>query len=182
VGGAAAVGGRMPAAAVPATPVLVVMGVSGVGKTTLAAAVAAELGWAFAEGDALHPEANVAKMAAGTPLSDDDRAPWLARVAGWIDDRIAAGEPGVVTCSALKRGYRDVLRRAEVVFVHLTGPRALTAARLAARPDHFMPPVLLDSQLDTLEPLAPDEQSIDVSTALTRPEQLAAVTTWLGRR
>ena len=159
----------------PALPVLVVMGVSGVGKTTLATLVADRLGWPFEEGDALHPEANVAKMAAGHPLDDNDRKPWLERIAAWIDERRAAGEAGVVTCSALKRSYRDILRRPNVVFVHLTGPKEVTAERLAARKGHFMPPTLLDSQLATLEPLEPDENGFEVSTTLTREQQVDEV-------
>jgi gluconokinase len=159
----------------PQPRVLVVMGVSGVGKTTLGTLVAERLGWPFEEGDALHPEANVAKMAAGHALDDDDRWPWLDRVAGWIDERLSAGQAGVITCSALKRAYRDRLRRPGVVFVHLTGPKELTAQRLAARRGHFMPTTLLDSQLATLEPLGADEDGFTVSTALTREEQVDEV-------
>jgi gluconokinase len=155
--------------------VLVVMGVSGVGKTTLGTLVAERLGWPFEEGDALHPEANVAKMAAGHALDDDDRWPWLDRVAGWIDERLDAGQQGVITCSALKRAYRDRLRRPDVVFVHLTGPKQLTAERLAARQGHFMPTSLLDSQLATLEPLGTDENGFEISTALTREQQVDEV-------
>jgi len=166
----------------PAAPVLVVMGVSGVGKTTLGSALATRLGWAFAEGDALHPEANVAKMAAGNPLTDDDRWPWLERIGAWIDDRVAGGEPAVVTCSALKRSYRDILRRPEVVFVHLTGPKLLTASRLAARANHFMPPTLLDSQLGSLEPLGPDERALEIPTALLPEHQVDAVVEGLRLR
>jgi gluconokinase len=145
-------------------PVLVVMGVSGVGKTTVATALAARLGWPEEEGDRLHPEANVAKMAAAVPLTDDDRWPWLDRVAQWIDDRIADGRPGVITCSALKRAYRDRLRRPEVIFVHLAAPAALIEDRMSRREGHFMPPALLASQLDTLEPLQPDERGMVVDT------------------
>jgi gluconokinase len=155
--------------------VLVVMGVSGVGKTTLGTLVAERLGWPFEEGDALHPEANVAKMAAGHALDDDDRWPWLDRVAAWIDERLDAGQQGVITCSALKRAYRDRLRRPDVVFVHLTGPKQLTAERLAARQGHFMPTSLLDSQLATLEPLGADENGFEISTALTREQQVDEV-------
>jgi len=143
-------------------PVLVIMGVSGVGKSTVAALLAERLGWDFAEGDEMHPRANVAKMAAGHPLDDSDRWPWLATVASWIDDHTSAGRPGVVTCSALKRSYRDVLRGPHVVFVHLAGPTALIGSRIAGRQGHFMPPALLDSQLATLEPLGDDEAHIVV--------------------
>jgi gluconokinase len=150
----------------PARPaVLVLMGVSGCGKSTVAGLLADRLGWPLEEGDALHPPANVAKMAAGHPLTDDDRWPWLALVARWIRDRVAAGEPGIVTCSALRRAYRDRLRDPHVVFVYLHGSRRLIAERLAARHGHFMPPALLDSQFATLEPPGPDEQAITVEIA-----------------
>src|SRR5450755_2682685 len=121
--------------------VLVFMGVSGCGKTTVAAILAGRLGWRFEEGDALHPPANIAKMEAGHPLTDADRAPWLDRVADWIGARLDAGENGVITCSALKRSYRAVLDRrgSGVVFVYLAGSRETIAARLAARHGHFMP-------------------------------------------
>jgi len=145
-------------------PVLVVMGVSGVGKTTVATALAARLGWSEEEGDRLHPEGNVAKMAAAVPLTDDDRWPWLDRVAGWIDGQIADGRPGVITCSALKRVYRDRLRRPTVVFVHLAAPAALISDRMSRRAGHFMPTTLLASQLDTLEPLQSDEHGIVIDT------------------
>ena len=144
--------------------VLVVMGVTGTGKTTLAEALAARLGWPMQEGDALHPPANVEKMRGGTPLTDADRWPWLDRIAAWIDARRAAGENGIVTCSALKRAYRDRIAGARdgVRLVFLHGERALLAARLVARRGHFMPPGLLDSQLATLEPPGPDEAAIAV--------------------
>jgi carbohydrate kinase (thermoresistant glucokinase family) len=149
----------------PAPPVvLVLMGVSGSGKTTVAQIIAERLGWPFEEGDALHPPANVAKMAAGHPLTDEDRAPWLARVADWVDARLDAGESGVITCSALKRKYRELIdRRGKgVEFVYLHGERALIAARLATRHGHFMPSSLLDSQFATLEEPAADEPAIRV--------------------
>lgn len=142
--------------------VLVVMGVSGVGKTTVGQRLAARLGWDFGEGDAMHPPANVAKMAAGEPLTDADRAPWLARVAGWIDDHLGADRSGVVTCSALRRAYRDELRRPGVVFVFLDGSRARIAGQMQHREGHFMPGSLLDSQLAALEPPEPDEPAIRV--------------------
>lgn len=144
---------------------LVVMGVSGAGKSTVAVRLAESLGWDFAEGDEMHPAANVAKMAAGEPLSDSDREPWLARVAQWIDEEIAAGRHGVVTCSALKRSYRDLLRRPEVLFVYLAVPRAELERRLARRRDHYMPASLLDSQLAALEPPAEDEAAFTVHAA-----------------
>ena len=137
-----------------APPVLVIMGVSGSGKTTVARPLAARLGWPFKEGDDFHSPANIAKMEAGTPLGDADRAPWLAAIAAWIDDRAAAGEAGVVTCSALKRAYRDRLRagRPQVRIVYLRGSEELIAARLVRRTGHFMPPSLLASQFAALEP------------------------------
>jgi len=142
--------------------ILLVMGVSGSGKTTVAKALAEQLGWRFQEGDALHPPQNVAKMAAGTPLSDADRWPWLTAIAAVIDGWRAAGVSGIVTCSALKRAYRQVLvgDRADVRLVYLAGSKALIAGRMAARTGHFMPAALLDSQLATLEPPGAEEHPI----------------------
>jgi gluconokinase len=146
--------------------VLVVMGVSGVGKTSVAQALVDRTGWAFQEGDDLHPEANRAKMAAGTPLDHDDRWPWLRRVAEWIGSQEAAGRGGVVTCSALKRSYRDLLRdgHPSVRFVHLLADEDVLTARVTNRHGHYMPPALLRSQLDALEPLGPDEPGVRVET------------------
>jgi gluconokinase len=152
--------------------VLVFMGVSGSGKSTVAAGVAEALGWDFAEGDAMHSDANVAKMHAGIPLDDDDRWPWLDTIRAWIDGHLAAGTHGVVTCSALKRSYRDVLRAPGVVFVHIVGDPALIRERMSHRTGHYMPTSLLDSQLATLEPPADDEAHIDVA-ADGSPEQEA---------
>lgn len=140
--------------------VVVIMGVSGAGKSTIARCLADELGWDFAEGDDLHPTANVAKMAAGSPLTDADRKPWLDQVAHWIDAELEAGRSGVITCSALKRSYRDRLRRPRVLFVHLSVPRAELERRLRIRAGHFMPASLLDSQLAALQPPAGDESAI----------------------
>ena len=142
--------------------VLVVMGVSGTGKSTVAGVLAGRLGWDLEEGDDLHPSQNVAKMAAGQPLTDDDRWPWLDKVSAWIQVRILSGAPGIVTCSALKRAYRDRIAEPGVVFVHLDGTREHIAAQLAKRRDHFMPVTLLDSQLAILEPLQPDEAGIAI--------------------
>jgi carbohydrate kinase (thermoresistant glucokinase family) len=148
---------------------IVVMGVSGCGKSTVAAALAERLGWDLGEGDDLHPDANVAKMAGGHPLVDADRWPWLDAVAGWIDQHLDADRPAVITCSALKRSYRDVLRRDRVVFVYLRGTEQVIAERLSARHDHYMPASLLKSQFATLEPPAPDENAltIDIGPAPT---------------
>ncbi|CAL9413238.1 Gluconokinase [Actinosynnema sp. ALI-1.44] len=137
---------------------IVVMGVSGSGKTTLGAALARRLGVPFADADDFHPPANIAKMAAGTPLDDADRAPWLAAIAGWLADH---ADGGVVTCSALKRVFRDRLRAAApAVFVHLAGDPDVVRARVAARPGHFMPVSLVASQFAALEPLDADEPGV----------------------
>jgi gluconokinase len=133
------------------------------------------LGWPFQEGDDLHPAANVDKMRRGHALTDEDRIPWLETVAAWIDERRAAGEPGIVTCSALKRSYRDILRRDNVTFVNFTGDAAVVRDRMMRRQGHFMPPALLDSQFATLEPPGPDEQAIDVDVALAPEDQAALV-------
>lgn len=143
----------------PATVSVVVMGVSGTGKTTVGQGIARALGCDFTEGDTLHPAVNVEKMRSGTPLTDEDRWPWLRRVAAAIGEHEAAGLDLVVTCSALKREYRDLLRRGHpsVWFAHVDTPREVLARRLSERQGHFMPGSLLDSQLATLEPLAADE-------------------------
>ena len=155
--------------------VLVLMGVSGCGKTTIGELLAERLHWAYEEGDALHPPANVAKMHAGHPLDDADRAPWLAKVADWVNARLDAGESGVITCSALKRAYRDLIdRRGDgIEFVYLHGSRELIASRLNARQGHFMPPSLLDSQFATLEEPAADEPAIRVEIGAA-PDLIAA--------
>ena len=137
------------------------MGVSGTGKSTVAAMLAGRLGWDLEEGDDLHPAANEAKMTAGQPLTDDDRWPWLATISAWILDHTSSGTPGVITCSALRRVYRDRLRGPGVAFVHTcTGSKEEISARLSRRLDHFMPSSLLDSQLATLEPLQADERGV----------------------
>ncbi|MGW1197302.1 gluconokinase [Streptomyces sp. NPDC002536] len=142
--------------------VIVVMGVAGTGKTTVGPLVAEALGVPYAEGDDFHPAANIAKMSAGTPLDDTDRAPWLDAIGDWARGR--AGLGGVVSCSALKRTYRDRLRAAApgLVFLHLTGDYELIASRMTARKGHFMTTRLLDSQFATLEPLGADEAGIAV--------------------
>ncbi|MBV9537807.1 MAG: gluconokinase [Acidisphaera sp.] len=157
--------------------VLVVMGVSGSGKTTVAEKLAERLGWPYLEGDDLHSAANVAKMASGHPLTDDDRLPWLRAIAAWIDERLAHGEPGVVTCSALKHAYRDILvgHRPHVRLVYLQGDKALIARRLSGRHGHFMPPALLDSQFATLEEPKADEQPLVVHIGASSDAEVDAV-------
>ncbi|HVC61204.1 MAG TPA: gluconokinase [Acetobacteraceae bacterium] len=147
--------------------ILLVMGVSGCGKTTIARGLADRLGWDLIEGDAFHPPANIAKMHASIPLDDADRAPWLANIAAEIDRARAAGRSAVLACSALKRAYRAVLigARAEMVLIYLQGTQALIAARLAARTGHFMPPGLLASQFAALEEPGADENPIVLSIA-----------------
>ncbi|MDN3247966.1 gluconokinase [Streptomyces sp. ZSW22] len=151
--------------------VVVVMGLAGTGKTTIGPLLAARLGVPYAEGDDFHPPANIAKMTAGTPLTDEDRWPWLDAIGGWAHGR--AGLGGVVSSSALKRSYRDRLRAAApgVVFVHLTGSRELIEDRMSQRQGHFMPTALLDSQFATLQPLEPDEAGVAVDVAGT-PEEI----------
>jgi gluconokinase len=160
---------------------VVVMGVSGSGKTTLAQGIAAAMGWPFAEGDALHPEANVAKMHAGIPLTDEDRWPWLDAIAAVIDGWRATGEHGVLACSALKRSYRDVIigGRGDVALVYLQGSKELIAARMAARHGHFMPVALLDSQFATLEEPGADERPIVVSIDQPAADIVHQVVAWL---
>jgi gluconokinase len=152
------------------------MGVSGSGKTTIGVALARALRIPFLEGDELHPPANVQRMAQGVPLTDDDRRPWLLAIAQQLRDAKRAGLGLVVTCSALKRSYRDLLRSAggsDLQFVHLAGDRTLIAERLASRRGHFMAPVLLDSQFATLEPPGPDERAWECDIRET-PESLVA--------
>lgn len=148
---------------------LVVMGVAGCGKSTVALRLSEKLGWPLAEGDDFHPEANIKKMSSGTPLTDEDRWPWLDAIAEWTAYQGNEDHSTVVTCSALRRVYRDrlVVAPGRTVFVHLIGPESVLAERIAARPGHFMPPSLLPSQLATLEPLEPDEDGITVS--ITQP-------------
>jgi gluconokinase len=156
-------------------PVLVIMGVSGSGKSTVAGILAGQLGWDLEEGDDLHPAANVAKMAAGQPLDDEDRWPWLAAVASWITEHTTAGIPGIITCSALKRIYRDRLRGDNVVFVHLAGSKDQIGRRLSARLDHYMPASLLNSQIATLEPPGPDENVLVVDVGRAPAEEAAEI-------
>ncbi|WP_327098009.1 gluconokinase [Nocardia vinacea] len=163
----------------PDRPVVVVMGVSGCGKSTVGALLAETLQVEYAEGDDFHPASNIEKMAAGVPLTDADRLPWLDIVAAWLGERRERG--GVVSCSALKRDYRDRLRAAapETFFVHLSASRAELARRMETRRGHFMPATLLDSQLAALQPLATDEFGITVD-ATEDPAELVreAVAAW----
>ena len=151
---------------------IVLMGVAGAGKSTVMAELVERLGWPWLEGDALHPPANVAKLAAGVPLSDADRAPWLDAVAEWIGDRERERSSGVLTCSALRRAYRDRLRRGHpsVWFVHLGAPVAVLGARIGRREGHFMPASMLASQLATLETLDSDEPGFEVAASGTPGE------------
>ncbi|QCB52433.1 gluconokinase [Rhodococcus sp. PAMC28707] len=152
------------------------MGVSGSGKSTVAGVLARTLSWDFQEGDDLHPASNVAKMASGVALTDEDRLPWLDMIADWIRSHTRRGEPGIVTCSALKRSYRGVLAHGsegQVVFVHLVGTRTQLGDRINVRTDHFMPRELLDSQFSTLEPIGSDENALLVDVG-PPAEEIAA--------
>jgi gluconokinase len=157
--------------------VAVVMGVSGSGKTTVAKLLAERSGWQFQEGDTLHPPANVEKMSAGIPLTDADRLPWLRKIAETIDGWRAHGESGVVTCSALKRSYRDIIvgDRPDVRLVYLRGSHDLIRQRMAARHGHFMPSTLLDSQFAILEEPSPDENAIVVDIGGEPKEIVGAI-------
>ncbi|RCV49561.1 gluconokinase [Marinitenerispora sediminis] len=145
----------------------VFMGVSGSGKSTVAGQVAERLGLPFAEADSFHPEANIAKMSQGVPLTDADRGPWLTTLAEWIREHERRGEATVMACSALRRAYRDILRTGapSVYFLHLDAPTEVIAARMRARTGHFMPAGLLASQAATLEPLEPDEPGMRIDIA-----------------
>lgn len=160
---------------------IVTMGVAGCGKSTTGAALARHLGLTFFEGDTLHSPDSRAKMAAGQPLTDADRLPWLHRVAAVLHDRA----PVVVACSALRRSYRDILRQGAggpVVFLHLTGPREVLAARLTGRAGHFFPASLMDSQLATLEPPGPDETALPLQFDQPVAAQVAQAAQWLSAR
>lgn len=169
-----AAGEHVPGVEVP-NPVVIVMGVSGSGKSTIAEALAGQLHWPFQEGDALHPPGNVQKMHAGVPLTDEDRGPWLSAVRAWLDARVGAGEPGLITCSALKRAYRNMLTggRPQVRLLYLRGSESVLERRLEARAGHFMPASLLKSQLETLEEPGPDERPIVIDVDGSQAEIVA---------
>lgn len=160
------------------------MGVSGSGKSTVAKGISTVMGWEFAEGDAFHSEANVAKMHGGQPLTDDDRWPWLESIGDWISGKEAAGESAVVTCSALRRVYRDLLRRGRphVRFLHVEAPSDVIQDRMEHRPGHYMPASLLPSQIATLEPLGADEPGVCVTNEGTAAEVLSRSLRALGLR
>lgn len=161
---------------------IVVMGVSGCGKSTTGAALAQALGWPFIEGDGFHPPGNLAKMAAGVALEDADRAPWLRALAQELARRDGLGQGVVLGCSALKRAYRDILRGGapRLGFLHLHGSQGLLEQRLAQRAGHFFPPRLLQSQLAALEMLAPDEDGTVIDLGLPVAGQVAQALRWLG--
>jgi gluconokinase len=156
--------------------ILIVAGVSGSGKTTVGALLAGRLGWRFADADAFHTAANIAKMRAGIPLTDEDRWPWLRAIGAWMDERIAHGESAVVTCSALKRAYRDALLggRPEARMVFLSVPREEADRRLAARHGHFFPERLIGTQFGALEPPSPDEPRVTVVDSGNDPAETVA--------
>lgn len=151
---------------------VVVMGVSGAGKTTVAKGISAVTGLLFAEADDFHSRSSVEKMSAGVPLGDGDRWPWLRDLAAWMEERAAAGESTVLACSALKRVYRKLLASGApcLDFVHLTGSPELIRERMSSRPAHYMPPSLLESQITTLEPLHPDERGLVLDVTLPPSE------------
>lgn len=161
---------------------LVVMGVAGCGKSTVGRGIQDRLGWSFAEGDDFHPAANIAKMSAGVPLTDADRWPWLDSIVAWTTREDGAGRNTIVTCSALRRVYRDRLRTApgRTLFLHLHGAESVLAERLATRPGHFMPVSLLPSQLETLEPVEPDEDGIVLDIAASVPDLVEQAIRRLG--
>jgi gluconokinase len=159
---------------------IVIMGVSGSGKTTVGQLLGAHLGLPYCDGDDLHPQANIDKMAAGTPLTDEDRWPWLELVGKWLADH---PEGGIIGCSSLRRSYRDLIRRAapEAVFIHVHGTPDVLGRRMSHRPGHFMPTSLLDSQLEALEMLGEDEKGQVFNIAHSPGTLVEQVADWLHR-
>lgn len=169
----------------PAKPLIVVMGVAGCGKSTAGSRIAAALGVEFIEGDRLHPAANIEKMSAGIPLTDEDRRPWLRAIGQEIGRRAERGEGVVAACSALKRAYRDILREtsgADIVFVYLSGSRRLIKQRMHHRRGHFFPASLLASQFAALEPPQADERHVTADLRLPLPDMVASIMQSLARR
>jgi len=162
--------------------VLVLMGVSGCGKSTTGTRLSKLLGWPFRDADSFHPPANIDKMSKGLPLTDDDRQPWLAAIAAWIDERLASNESGIVSCSALKRSYRRVIvgDRPDVRLVYLRGDMALIGDRISRRKNHFMPPALLKSQFDALEEPQADERPLSVPIVLSPRRVAESIVQQLG--
>jgi carbohydrate kinase (thermoresistant glucokinase family) len=163
---------------------IIVMGVSGSGKSTIGALLAERLGWPFADADGFHPAANVAKMAAGQPLTDEDRWPWLDAIAAHIGAARGTGQPVVVACSALRRAYRERLRagHGDLIFLHLAGAPAVIAERQAARQGHFMPPSLMASQFATLEDPAAEADAVTVSVQASPHEVVGNILSSLSER
>lgn len=169
-----------PAATSGPTRHVIVMGVSGCGKSAVAAGIADALGWEFSDADDFHPAANVEKMRHGIPLTDADRMPWLRDLAAWLEQEARAGRSTVMACSALRRVYRDVLRSGppSVELVHLHGPVEVIEQRMEGR-EHFMPPSLLQSQVETLEPLEPDEAGVVLDLQAPLAELVARAVAWV---
>lgn len=165
-----------------ATTHVVVMGVSGSGKTTIARGIARATGFEFTEADEFHLPQNIAKMERGVPLTDEDRWPWLGALAEWMGARSDAGVSTIITCSALKRAYRDVLREGppSVTFIHLDGPAHVIRERMSRREGHFMPTSLLQSQVDTLEPLDPDEAGVILDLRMSPESLIDEAVLWLA--
>jgi gluconokinase len=162
--------------------VIVLMGVSGCGKSTVGTELSQALGWPFRDADSFHPPANVEKMSQSIPLTDDDRWPWLDAIGAWMDEHLARGEPGIVSCSALKRAYRARIgaKRQGVRLIYLLGSQDMIASRLAARTDHYMPPALLESQFATLEEPGPEERALVVGIAMPPRYMAASIIEKLG--
>lgn len=173
---------RKEPAEVPPTRHIIVMGVSGCGKSTIAVGIAEAMSLPFAEADRFHPEANVAKMAAGTPLTDEDRWPWLRDLSAWMASQADLGQSTVMACSALRRSYRDLLRSGppSLDLVHLAGPVEVVEERMRAREGHFMPTSLLRSQYDTLEPLEADERGVVLDLEDSPQDLVRQAVAWLG--